>query len=69
MVKETDASDVISHLPVTFADTGSLQTHSKGCRISWAGFQFCFQAKKTLAALVLLSLSHTVRIPQKEIRF
>lgn len=24
MVKETDASDIISHLPSTFADTGSL---------------------------------------------
>lgn len=67
MVKETDASDIISHSPSTFADTGSLWTHSKGCKISQAVFQFCFQSKKTLAAVALLSLSHTVIIPQGEI--
>ena len=46
MVKETDASDIICHWPSTSADTSSLETHSKGRRISQAVFQFCFQSKK-----------------------
>lgn len=60
MAKETDASDIISHLRSTFADTGSLwQSHSKGGKISQAVFQFRFQSKKTLAEGAALPESYS----------